>query len=502
MNRETPTGCCVALRLITTSATNYYPRFAVTGIPAFASPATAFVVFWKGLRGSLRTQRLDNLALGALPFPSPPGVNANHPPSMGWLRNGFGSIRPKTPSFPLRYEFTRARRRLANFKLPRRAFIWEISRMKSLRSLPLALLLIALISLAWIPVAGRGEAPESIPIPNANFEDGTNGWELVNLGKGGTMAMDEAELRNGKPTLRIDSPGQLTFAQRPVKVKPHTTYLLSGYIKVKDVHQTGGAGIAGAVVMTGGQFPYGAQGTYGTTDWRQVTTQLNTDDKTEIQVGPGVGWFGCKVSGTGWFSDLSLAELEEDRESGQDGAGSNLITNGNFERDTYGWERINFGMEGTMEMDPAELYEGKPTLRIESNETLTFARQIVTVKPHTTYRLSGFIKAKDVHDNGGIGSAGAELIVGSTRIKTLPILGTADWREVSVEFDTEGRTAIRVGPAVGFYDHKVIGTGWFSRMSLTEVERKQPKHFPNDFRGAAFTTAWPTSKSIFGALTF
>jgi len=215
------------------------------------------------------------------------------------------------------------------------------------------LLLIALISLAWIPVAGRGEAPESIPIPNANFEDGTNGWELVNLGKGGTMAMDETELHNGKPTLRIESSGQLTFAQRPVKVKPHTTYLLSGYIKVKDVHQTGGAGIAGAVVMTGGQFPYGAQGTYGTTDWRQVTTQLNTDDKTEIQVGPDVGWFGCKVSGTGWFSDLSLAELEEDRESEQDGAGSNLITNGNFERDTYGWERINFGMEGTMEMDPA-----------------------------------------------------------------------------------------------------------------------------------------------------
>jgi hypothetical protein len=373
--------------------------------------------------------------------------------------------------------------------------------MKSLRSLPLALLSMA-ISWAWFPVVGRGETPESISIPNANFEDGTNGWELVNFGKGGTMAMDEAELHDGKPTLRIESFDQLTFAQRPVKVKPHTTYLLSGYIKVKDVHQTGGADIAGAVVMTGGKFPYGAQGTYGTSDWQRVTTQLNTGDKTEIQVGPGVGWFGCKVSGTGWFSDLSLAELEGDSESGQEGAGGNLLTNGNFERDTYGWERIRFGMEGTVEMDPAELYEGKPTLRIESNETLTFARQIVTVKPHTTYRLSGFIKVKDVRDNGGVGSAGAELIVGSTRIKTQAIQGTADWQEVSVEFDTEGRTAIRVGPAVGFYNHKVIGTGWFSRVSLTEVERKHPKHFSKDFRGAVFSTVWPTSKSMFGALTF
>jgi hypothetical protein len=55
--------------------------------------------------------------------------------------------------------------------------------MKSVRSLPLAFLSIA-VSLAWLPVAVRGETPESIPIPNANCEDGTSGWELVNFGKG------------------------------------------------------------------------------------------------------------------------------------------------------------------------------------------------------------------------------------------------------------------------------------------------------------------------------
>jgi hypothetical protein len=55
--------------------------------------------------------------------------------------------------------------------------------MKSVRSLPLAFLSIA-VSLAWLPVAVRGETPESIPIPNASCEDGTSGWELVNFRKG------------------------------------------------------------------------------------------------------------------------------------------------------------------------------------------------------------------------------------------------------------------------------------------------------------------------------
>ena len=335
--------------------------------------------------------------------------------------------------------------------------------MKSLRLPPPALLLIALF-LAFLPVLCDAETSERNPIKNANFERGTSGWELVNDGKKGTMTMDRTELHDGKPTLRIESFGQLTFVRQAVKVKPHTTYLLSGYVKVKDVHEDGGAGIAGGVVMMG-QSEYGSQGVYGTTDWQKVTTQLNTDDKKEIRVGPGVGWWGSKIFGTGWFSDISLTELEGDNLHD----GRQLITNANFEKGTYGWELINFGKGGTMELDPAELHDGKPTLRVEANDAMTFARQVVTVKAHTTYRLSGFIKVKDVHENGGAGDAGADLIVGSTLIKTQAIHGTADWQEVSVEFNTEDKTAVRVGPAVGFYARKVSGTGWFSGMTLTEV---------------------------------
>jgi Carbohydrate binding domain len=147
----------------------------------------------------------------------------------------------------------------------------------------------------------------------------------------------------------------------------------------------------------------------------------------------------------------------------------NLIQNANFENGTNGWELINFNKGGTMAMDEAELHDGKPTLRIESFGEMTFARQILKVKAHTQYRLSGFIKVKDVHDKKVGGKAGANLIEGMTNIATHAITGTANWREVHVDFNTGDKTEIRVGPALGWYTCKVFGTGWFADMSLTEM---------------------------------
>jgi len=149
----------------------------------------------------------------------------------------------------------------------------------------------------------------------------------------------------------------------------------------------------------------------------------------------------------------------------------NLLQNGNFEKETEGWELINFDKGGTMAVDKQELHNGKPTLRIESFDGMTFARQTVQVKAHTKYRLSGFIKVKDVHEKGGAGRAGANLIEGMTRVATRAIVGTGSWREVHVDFNSEDKTEIRVGPAVGWYACKVSGTGWFGDISLTEVGR-------------------------------
>lgn len=339
--------------------------------------------------------------------------------------------------------------------------------------LPSVVLLAAVTFIALFSRPCRADTPEQNLIVNANFENGTDGWELTNFGKPGTMAMDPAVVRNGKPTLRIESFGDLAFARQSVKVKPHTTYLLSADIKVQDVHEVGRGGAGGALVMMG-QSQYGSQSPYGTADWQQVTTQINTGDESEIRVGPAIGWWGCKVFGTVWFSGLSLTELKGQDPGDPNGPKGNLISNANFEHGTYAWELINFGKDGTMEIDPAVLHEGQQTLRIDAFGEIAFARQVITVKAHTQYRLSGYVKVQNVHQIGGAGKAGANLIVGSTHIATRAVNGTDDWQEISAEFNTEDKTAIRVGPAVGFYGLKVSGTAWFSDLSLIEVEGKKP----------------------------
>jgi hypothetical protein len=352
--------------------------------------------------------------------------------------------------------------------------------MHSLRFPPRALLSVAVAFTLFTAFCGADEPGRNL-IQNADFADGTSGWNLARYGKGGTMVMDPEELRNGRPTLRIESVGTLTLVEQAVKVKPHTTYLLSAYVKAKDVHELDG-GVGGALVMMD-HSQYGSRNATGTADWQKVTTQLNTDDKTEIRVGPAIGWWGQrrKISGTAWFSEVSLTELEgagsgpdghsgPDGRSGPDGhSGGNLIANPNFERGEYGWELINFGRDGMMEADTTVLHDGKPTLRIDAFGEMTYARQVVTVKAHTTYRLSGYVKVKDVQEIGGSGMAGANLLVGSTPIVTRAVNGTDDWQEISTEFDTEDKTAIRVGPAIGYYNLLVSGTAWFSEMSLTEV---------------------------------
>jgi len=161
---------------------------------------------------------------------------------------------------------------------------------------------------------------------------------------------------------------------------------------------------------------------------------------------------------------LSTAGLNAGEETDR-----NLLKNGTFEKGKNDWELINFGKGGTMVVDKVELHDGKPTLRIESFGELTFARQTVKVKPNTNYRLSGFIKVKDVVEKGGGGRAGANLIEGMTRVATPAINGTAEWQEVNVEFNSGNKAEIRVGPAVGWYACKVFGIGWFADVKLTEV---------------------------------
>ena len=89
---------------------------------------------------------------------------------------------------------------------------------------------------------------------NSNFENGTQGWELIAYDKKGTMAIDNEELHNGKPTLRIDNAeGDHSFVHQALTAKPNTRYRLTAFIKTKNVLPVKPGGKSGAVLMVGGR---------------------------------------------------------------------------------------------------------------------------------------------------------------------------------------------------------------------------------------------------------
>ena len=101
----------------------------------------------------------------------------------------------------------------------------------------------------------------------------------------------------------------------------------------------------------------------------------------------------------------------------------------------------------------------------------TFVKQKVKVKPNTKYRLSGYIKTKDVLTVKREGKDGASLAVGGGFVKTPPVTKTKSWTRVTHEFATGGETEIEVGPRLGFFSALTTGTAWFADLSLDELGR-------------------------------
>ena len=91
-----------------------------------------------------------------------------------------------------------------------------------------------------------------------------------------------------------------------VRVKPHTDYLLTGWIKTEDVENVGGGYGAVIDVLTFGR----TRTIRGTSDWTWVEKRFNTGGKLEIRIQCHLGRWG-QYKGTAWFDDLRLMELGE-----------------------------------------------------------------------------------------------------------------------------------------------------------------------------------------------
>lgn len=156
--------------------------------------------------------------------------------------------------------------------------------------------------------SGSGGSSKNL-LPNGNFEKGMEGWAITAFGKKGQGAMDDNEKREGRSTLRIvNAEGDDASARQKVAVEPNTRYRLEGYVKTKDVQAVKRGGKDGASLCIGGGWEK-TQSVAGTRSWTRVTHDFLTGGETEVEVCARLGYLSAPVTGTAWFSDITLTKI-------------------------------------------------------------------------------------------------------------------------------------------------------------------------------------------------
>ncbi len=95
-------------------------------------------------------------------------------------------------------------------------------------------------------------------------------------------------------------------------------------------------------------------------------------------------------------------------------------------------------------------------------------QQAVKVKPNTRYRFRGWVKTRDVAVTQEGGKTGACLSVVELGISD-SLVGTSDWKQLQIEFDSGNRPQIQLGPRLGCAGSVCIGTAWFDDLQLEEL---------------------------------
>ncbi len=158
-------------------------------------------------------------------------------------------------------------------------------------------------------------------------------------------------------------------------------------------------------------------------------------------------------------------------------AGPNLLPNPGFEQIAdnlpQGWRVRHYAGNAKHEMASApDAHGGKASLYMESTDTEGTDTSLfadVPVKAHTQYRLSAWIKTRNVR-----GALGALLNVHGSDIRTEAVSRTSNWREVEALFDTGDRTSLSVNCLFGGYG-KSTGEAWFDDVALTELLPEEKK---------------------------
>jgi len=196
-----------------------------------------------------------------------------------------------------------------------------------------------------------------------------------------------------------------------------------------------------------------------------------------------------------------IASAQEDEPDKTAKESANLMPNASFEEASgqkpAGWDTQQWGGKG--EFAYATIGRtGKRCVMISSEEGADIGwHATVPVQPHSTYRLSGWIKTENVATTPPSGRPGRGALLNLHNIQpaaTKAVTGTKDWTKVDLMFDTGGQIEVQVNCLFGGWG-LATGKAWYDDIRLEAVDLKdwQPS--------IAIDTAkkgHPISKYIYG----
>lgn len=161
------------------------------------------------------------------------------------------------------------------------------------------------------------------------------------------------------------------------------------------------------------------------------------------------------------FFSLNLAFFAQGKEEKQ------VIQNSSFEdiknERPVGWRPVIYQGEAKFQVDSLSR-SGEKSVKISSTAGADASwSTVVRVKPFSRYRLSGWIKTREVKAAGGKGVL--LNIHGQDKLQTRALVGTNNWTKVELVFDTELNDALQINCLFGGWG-KATGEAWFDDLSL------------------------------------
>lgn len=102
----------------------------------------------------------------------------------------------------------------------------------------------------------------------------------------------------------------------------------------------------------------------------------------------------------------------------------------------------------------------------EYNDAMFF--ETVKVKPNTPYKITCKIKTKEVENEKGISTGGAQICIKDTTESSESVIGTSEWKEIQFLFNAKNRTEVDIGFRLGGFEENAKGTAWFTDFKIEE----------------------------------